>query len=165
MSSPEPYVEAERILIICNACRYCDGHCSVFPAMEKRLTFDKADIDYLANLCHHCGSCFHHCQYAPPHEFDVNVPAVFQEIREQNVAQYIWPSFARAALSRNLLWTVAVFVVLCIAFVTAALSASGTAKFFSPHEGGFYEIIGHQTMVALFGGAGLLAAASLSVAA
>ncbi|MBD3646592.1 MAG: tricarballylate utilization protein TcuB, partial [Pseudomonadales bacterium] len=41
----------------------------------------------------------------------------------------------------------------------------GTAKFFSPHEVGFYEIIGHQTMVALFGGAGLLAAASLSVAA
>ena len=28
----------------------------------------------LANLCHNCGACLHACQYAPPHEFAVNVP-------------------------------------------------------------------------------------------
>ena len=26
-------------MTICNACRYCEGYCAVFPAMEKRLTF------------------------------------------------------------------------------------------------------------------------------
>ena len=54
---------------ICNACRYCEGFCAVFPAMTRRLEFAKADIHYLANLCHNCGACLHACQYAPPHEF------------------------------------------------------------------------------------------------
>jgi citrate/tricarballylate utilization protein len=43
--------EAARMLTICNACRYCEGFCAVFPAMTRRLSFDKADVHYLANLC------------------------------------------------------------------------------------------------------------------
>jgi citrate/tricarballylate utilization protein len=66
--------EASRVLQICNACRYCEGFCAVFPAMTRRLEFPHADVHYLANLCHHCGACLHACQYAPPHEFAVNVP-------------------------------------------------------------------------------------------
>ena len=26
--------EGERIMLVCNACRYCEGYCAVFPAME-----------------------------------------------------------------------------------------------------------------------------------
>ena len=66
--------EVARQLQICNACRYCEGFCAVFPAMTRRLEFAKADIHYLANLCHNCGACLHACQYAPPHEFAVSVP-------------------------------------------------------------------------------------------
>src|SRR5690606_32318320 len=44
--------EVSRILQICNACRYCEGFCAVFPAMTRRLEFNKADINYMANLCH-----------------------------------------------------------------------------------------------------------------
>ena len=69
---------------ICNACRYCEGYCAVFPAMERRLTFSEADINYLANLCHNCAECYYACQYAPPHEFAVNVPKVFAEIRKRS---------------------------------------------------------------------------------
>ena len=29
--------EADRQLTICNACRYCEGYCAVWPAMELRL--------------------------------------------------------------------------------------------------------------------------------
>src|SRR5699024_12579347 len=58
--------EAQRILQICNACRYCEGFCAVFPAMTQRLAFSEADVHYLANLCHNCGACLHACQYAPP---------------------------------------------------------------------------------------------------
>ena len=29
---------------ICNACRYCEGFCAVFPAMTRRLEFGKADV-------------------------------------------------------------------------------------------------------------------------
>ena len=58
--------EVARQMQICNACRYCEGFCAVFPAMTRRLEFGKADIHYLANLCHNCGACLHACQYAPP---------------------------------------------------------------------------------------------------
>ena len=30
------FSKAERLMTICNACRYCEGFCDVFPAMEKR---------------------------------------------------------------------------------------------------------------------------------
>ena len=66
--------EVKRALQICNACRYCETFCAVFPAMTKRLEFTQADIHYMANLCHNCGACLHACQYAPPHEFAVNIP-------------------------------------------------------------------------------------------
>ncbi len=28
--------EVDRQLTVCNACRYCEGYCAVFPAMESR---------------------------------------------------------------------------------------------------------------------------------
>jgi len=64
---PDSAAEAEvaRVLQICNACRYCEGFCAVFPAMARRLGFPQADIHHLANLCHHCGACLHVCQYWP----------------------------------------------------------------------------------------------------
>ena len=61
-------------MTVCNACRYCEQYCPVFPAMEERRTFAKADLALLANLCHNCGECLYACQYAPPHEFGINVP-------------------------------------------------------------------------------------------
>ncbi len=67
--------EADRLMTICNGCRYCEGLCAVFPAMEMRRTFGDGDLNYLANLCHQCGACYSDCQYSPPHEFNVNVPA------------------------------------------------------------------------------------------
>ena len=62
-------------MTICNACRYCEGFCAVFPAMELRRTFTDQDLKYLANLCHNCRGCYYACQYAPPHEFNLNVPS------------------------------------------------------------------------------------------
>ena len=45
--------EVARQMQICNACRYCEGFCAVFPAMTRRLEFGKADIHFLANLSWH----------------------------------------------------------------------------------------------------------------
>src|ERR1019366_6376147 len=80
--------EVERVMKICNACRYCEGFCAVFPAMTRRLEFGKTDIHYLANLCHNCGACLHACQYAAPHEFAVNVPKAMAEVRGQTYVDY-----------------------------------------------------------------------------
>ena len=79
--------EVARVLQICNACRYCEGFCAVFPAMTRRLEFPPADVHYLANLCHNCGACLHACQYAPPHEFAVNVPQAMARGARQDLCR------------------------------------------------------------------------------
>jgi citrate/tricarballylate utilization protein len=84
--------EVARVMQICNACRYCEGFCAVFPAMTRRLAFDAADAHYLANLCHNCGACLHACQYAPPHEFAVNVPKAMAQVRRMTYQDYAWPA-------------------------------------------------------------------------
>ena len=40
--------EARRMLEICNACRYCEGVCPVFPAMELHRSFSDGDLGHLA---------------------------------------------------------------------------------------------------------------------
>ena len=88
---PETSQEVARVMQICNACRYCEGFCAVFPAMTRRRHFNEADVGYLSNLCHNCGACYHACQYAPPHEFGVNVPQAFAAARNDSYAAYAWP--------------------------------------------------------------------------
>src|SRR6201988_5404281 len=66
--------EADRLMTVCNSCRYCEGLCAVFPAMDMRRAFSDGDLKYLANLCHACGACYVDCQFAPPLEFNVTVP-------------------------------------------------------------------------------------------
>lgn len=125
--------EADRILRICNACRYCEGYCAVFPAMERRTNFSQADLNYLANLCHKCGECLDACQYAPPHEFAVDVPKVLEQVRQASWRQYAWPG------------PLAVWPLVAIGFaVPSVLSRSGP---------NFYSVIPHATMVWLFGSA------------
>jgi citrate/tricarballylate utilization protein len=64
LSETDTVVEARRQMEICNACRYCEGYCAVFPAMAMRREFTGADLTHLANLCHGCKGCYHACQYA-----------------------------------------------------------------------------------------------------
>src|SRR6186997_3529066 len=97
MPHADPIVRGEHVMTVCNACRYCEQYCPVFPAMERRLTFQAADLAYLANLCHNCGECLYACQYAPPHEFGINVPRTLAEIRLRSYEQYCWPRAFGAA--------------------------------------------------------------------
>ena len=36
---PDAASEVTRVMQICNACRYCEGFCAVFPAMTRRRSF------------------------------------------------------------------------------------------------------------------------------
>lgn len=100
--------EVARQMQICNACRYCEGLCAVFPAMELRRVFEGSDVDYLANLCHNCGACHYDCQYAPPHAFAVNVPAAMAALREESYARFAWPGFPAPVFARNGIWIAAI---------------------------------------------------------
>src|SRR5689334_3595766 len=98
---PQLVEEAQRVLSICNACRYCEGYCAVFPALERRLEFPENDIHYLANLCHNCGACLYACQYAPPHEFQLNFPRILAQVRKETYRKYAWPAFLGGLFERN----------------------------------------------------------------
>lgn len=142
--------EVERLLTICNACRYCEGFCAVFPAMTRRLDFNKADVNYLANLCHNCGACYHACQYAPPHEFAVNVPQAMARVRLETYVEYAWPSAFGALYKRNGL-TVALATAFGLAlFLLLAIARNGSL-FSGAHDGNFYAIFPHNLMAGLFG--------------
>ncbi len=141
--------EVARQMQICNACRYCEGFCAVFPAMTRRLEFDQADVDYLANLCHNCGACLHACQYAPPHEFAVNVPQAMARARAQTYTDYAWPP-ALGRLYRNNGLTLALALAAGLAlFLLLALARAGNL-WHQALAGNFYRIFPHNLMVSLF---------------
>src|SRR5690242_5280337 len=142
-------VEAEvnRQMQVCNACRYCEGFCAVFPAMTRRLEFGKADVHYLANLCHNCGACLHACQYAPPHEFAVNVPQAMAKVRRETYATFAWPRPLGALYRRNAL-VVSIAVAAAFALFIALAMARTGGLWTSPAS--FYAVVPHGSMVALF---------------
>lgn len=134
---------------ICNACRYCEGFCAVFPAMTRRLEFDKADIHFLANLCHNCGACLHACQYAPPHEFAINVPQAMATVRGQTYAEYAWPPALGALYQRNGL-TLSVALAFGLAFFLLMAVALKSSLWPTDLDGNFYNLFPHNLLVSLF---------------
>jgi citrate/tricarballylate utilization protein len=124
---------------------------TVFPAMTRRLDFNKADIHYLANLCHNCSACLYACQYAPPHEFAVNVPQALAVVRGQTYADYAWPPALGALYQRNGL-TVALATAGALAlFLALVLLWSQGSLVHAPLAGNFYAVFPHNTLVAMFG--------------
>ena len=144
-----PEGEVARQMQICNACRYCEGFCAVFPAMTRRLEFGKADVHYLANLCHNCGACLHACQYAPPHEFAINVPQAMARVRGQTYADYAWPPALGALYRRNgLTLSLATAAALSV-FLILAVALNGTL-WGGDLQGNFYRLFPHNLMVSMF---------------
>jgi citrate/tricarballylate utilization protein len=142
--------EAERILAVCNACRYCEGYCAVFPAMEKRRSFPPGDLRYLANLCHDCGECLYACQYAPPHEFAINVPRTFAQLRLESYETYAWPGFLSRAFRRNSAVTSLVLAAAMVGVIWLLTITTGNLE--PPLAmADFYAILPHNVMVGLFG--------------
>ena len=151
MSTPV-YQEAARVVGICNSCRYCEGYCAVFPAIERRIDFGRDDLDYLANLCHNCGACYSACQYAPPHAFAVNIPRTLAQVRLASYATYAWPRGFGALFRRQ-----PALISLLISGSLALFFALGIAwrgdGFFRAYTnaGSFYAIFPHNFLIAIFG--------------
>ena len=149
------------VMTVCNACRYCEQYCPVFPAMERRRTFTAADLTYLANLCHGCGECLYACQYAPPHEFGINVPQTLAGIRVASYEEYAWPRFMAVAFRRSSLATA---LALAIGFIVMMLVAGwlggsdGSSARSSTAD--FYSVIRHDVMVGMFGGVAIFVLAA-----
>jgi citrate/tricarballylate utilization protein len=132
--------------------------------MERRLTFSPADLDYLANLCHNCGECLYACQYAPPHEFAINVPKMLADVRVASYEAYCWPAGLASTFRRQ---GAAVALGLAAGFTAVLMAALAT---FNPGAGrrvgtsaAFYAVMPHGVMVALFGGVALFVVVAIGI--
>jgi len=136
--------EARRQIEICNACRYCEGFCAVFPAMTRQKSFADGDLTQLANLCHNCRGCYYSCQYTEPHEFALNIPAALAEVRVQS-----WERLSRPRALAKVFQTqgvaMAVLAVVALAWFMWALA------WLKPAGGaGFYAHLSHTLLVSVF---------------
>jgi len=157
--------EADRQMTICNACRYCEGLCAVFPAMELRRDFSAGDLNYLANLCHDCGACFYACQYAPPHEFDVNVPVALAELRAESYRHYAWPGALSGLFDKNGTKVAIAASLSVIAFLIGFMALVDPQVLYASQTGpgAFYAIMPHNAMVAIFGAVFIYAIAAIAL--
>ncbi|MCY4178773.1 MAG: tricarballylate utilization 4Fe-4S protein TcuB [Litoreibacter sp.] len=149
--------EARRQAQICNACRYCESYCSVFPALHANRSFADGDIVQLANLCHNCRGCYYACQYTAPHEFDLNLPRALAEVRQDSWKDFAWPKGFGALFDRAGV-AIATALVLGFALIFALAQA------LRPETGdGFYAYMSHSLMVAIFAPAFLAPLFAMSV--
>jgi citrate/tricarballylate utilization protein len=151
--SPELFRNGENLFRICNACRYCEGYCAVFPAMERRRSFAEADLNYLSNLCHNCGECFYACPYSPPHEFALNPPRTLAEIRLASYQKYAWPGMLGGLFRRQGLAAAISMVAVPLLFLAAMLAILGPAAVgsaYSVEERSFYALLPHGVMTPIF---------------
>lgn len=144
MKITQIYEDAMKSCVICNSCRYCEGLCAVFPAMENKREFNLQDMDYLAHLCHNCSECFYDCQYAPPHEFNVSIPAQFAALRKQSYKKYAFPNFLSFIFEKNALISTLLFVVLFFLGFYLAFTPKGS------QNGDFFKIMPYTYMTSLF---------------
>jgi len=84
--------ELRRVAEICHQCRRCLPLCPSFPTLFDLIDATDREVAGVTNeglervneLCFHCKLCYNHCPYTPPHEWDVDFPAM---MRRQQVAR------------------------------------------------------------------------------
>jgi Fe-S oxidoreductase len=84
--------ELRRVAEICHQCRRCLPLCPSFPTLFDLIDATDREVAGVTNeglervneLCFHCKLCYNHCPYTPPHEWDVDFPAL---MRRQQLAR------------------------------------------------------------------------------
>jgi citrate/tricarballylate utilization protein len=149
MPSPDLIHEVERQLTVCNACRYCEGYCAVFPAMELRRTFDEEDVIHLANLCFDCRACYNACPYTPPHDYAINIPQAMAEVRVQTYHEYATPRFLSNLFQGNMTMVLLTSLVSVLVVFGSVLVLQGGDLLFDDlaEEGSFYRVIPYTAMI------------------
>ena len=119
---------------------------------------------YLANLCFDCRDCYYACQFAPPHEFAVNVLELCRSCARRLTANYSWPAILRfvQAQHRGRVLITGVSSLVIIFFLV--LGFMGRDVLFATHlgEGAFYRVVPYVAMtlpplmIALYGFSGFV---------
>jgi citrate/tricarballylate utilization protein len=140
---PAFLADAQRQLEICNACRYCEGLCGVFPALERRTAFSEGDVSFLAHLCHDCQTCYNVCPYTPPHEFAINIPRLMSEVRDETYKHYSSPPVFGSFLSAYGARLAVILVLSLVVALAASYVWAGIEGLTSAHvgPGAFYKVM------------------------
>lgn len=156
----KPLGQARRQIEICNACRYCETYCSVFPAIHRKREFSDENLKQLANLCHNCRGCYYACQYTAPHEFDLNLPQALAKVRQESWQDNAYPAaFAKAFHKSGA--AIGAAVIVGFAALLWLIQLMGTHST-TDSQANFYDLLSHNLMVALFMPAFLLPLVSIA---
>jgi Fe-S oxidoreductase len=87
--------ELRRVGEICHQCRRCLPLCPSFPKLFDLVDATDREIegvrmqgfDQVNELCFHCKLCYNHCPYTPPHEWDVDFPALMRRHQIVRIAR------------------------------------------------------------------------------
>jgi citrate/tricarballylate utilization protein len=153
--------ETRRQLDVCNACRYCESLCSVFPAITRARSFSDADMTQLANLCHNCRGCHYACQYTAPHEFAINIPKVLAEVRQNSWQDNAVPRFMARAFHRS---GAMLAIAVVVGFALLLWLITQLPQSLNSEAGeGFYALLSHNAMIAIFIPAFLLPVLAITI--
>ncbi|MEX2555160.1 MAG: tricarballylate utilization 4Fe-4S protein TcuB [Actinomycetota bacterium] len=141
--------EGQRQIAICNGCRYCEGYCAVFPAMERLPVVGAGDLTYLANLCHDCRACYQACMYAPPHPFGVEIPKLMSEARERSYSEFARPRWFARWFTAGPRAVAALTLAGALVFAFLAWAAGRARGIFAPTESTrtFFDVIPYGLML------------------
>jgi Fe-S oxidoreductase len=78
--------ELRRSAEVCHQCRRCLPLCPAFPQLFELVDASPDEVagvamsgfDEVNELCFHCKLCYNHCPYTPPHEWDIDFPALMR---------------------------------------------------------------------------------------
>lgn len=143
--------EAQRQFTICNACRYCEDYCAVFPAMEERRLFTEGDLGYLSTVCHDCRACYQACMYTEPHDFAINIPRLMSEGRLATYERYARPRRLAQLFDRARSTLVGALAAAAAVVVLIYVLATSAETLFMGNEGpgSFYTVFPHAAMLVL----------------
>ncbi len=141
--------EAQRQFTICNACRYCEDYCAVFPAMEERRLFTEGDLGYLSTVCHDCRACHQACMYTEPHDFAINIPRLMSEGRLATYERYARPRWLARLFDRARSTLLGAVLAAALTVLLVYLLASGAESLLmgSDGPGSFYTVFPQAAML------------------
>ncbi len=120
----------------------------MFPALERRTSYDRDAVAYIANLCHDCRDCYYACPYTPPHEFAIDLPRVLSDVRVATYTEATPVGALRSAADSVGRLDLGLTLLGAVAVLTVTLLVSGSALF-AAHTGpgAFYAVIPWAFMV------------------
>src|SRR5207248_3127687 len=99
------------------------------------------------------------CQYAPPHEFGIDVPRTLSKVRVESYEAAAWPDFGAVAFRKP--WTTRIAALATSVLVFVGVGRPFAGRQITPAD--FYAVMPHRTMVALFGVVGLFVVLALAM--